>query len=244
VAIVSLGSVDLAYDERGEGPPVLLVHGLASDARAWKPVADALSERTRCISYDRRGYGDSTAPEPYTGTTVVEQAVDAAALLRELDAEGALAIGEDLGALVCLDLLVRRPGLLSAAVLVDTPLFAFVPSATEALGAERVALEEAMRDGGPEAAVLAWLGDRGDAARRERAAARPLAFFADYAGLTSWPVTRRELRGIAVPVSIVDTPAAPAHVREAGDRLAELVPGARRRGDGDAAAAASELLAA
>jgi pimeloyl-ACP methyl ester carboxylesterase len=241
---VSVGSIDLAYREEGDGPAILLIHGMASDAHAVAPLASELAGGARVISYDRRGYGASGAPEPYTSTTVVEQAQDAAAVLKALGADGALALGEDLGALVCLDLLVRQPGLLGAAVLVDTPLFAFVPSATEALAAERIALEAAMRDGGPHAAVEAWLAGRGDAGRRARAVVRPGAFFADYAGLASWPVTRRELRGIGVPVAIVDTPGAPSHVREAGDRLAELVPGSRRPRGGDVATAVQELLGA
>jgi pimeloyl-ACP methyl ester carboxylesterase len=176
-------------------------------------------------------------------TTVVEQAEDAAALIEARDAAPALVCGADLGALVCLDLLVRRPGLIRGAVLVDVPLFAFVPEATAALCAERIMLEEALRDGGPDGAVRAWLGPRGDEFRRERAAAHALAFFADYAGLTSWPVTRRELRALQPPVAIVDTPAAPPHVRAGGDRLAELVPDARRRSGGDVPAVIRELLA-
>ncbi|MEA2273272.1 MAG: hypothetical protein QOI98_1980 [Solirubrobacteraceae bacterium] len=240
---VSAGGVELAYAERGSGPAVLLVHGIASDSEAWSPVAEALSPRARVIAYDRRGYGASSAPEPYTSTTVAEQAWDAAALVRALDAAPALACGEDLGALVCLELLLRHPGVLRGAVLVDVPLFAFVESATRALSEERLALEEALRASGPAAAVQAWLGGRGDGARRERAGRRPVAFFADYAGLTSFPVTRRELRGISVPVAIVDTPAAPDHVRAAGNRLAELLPDQRRRDDGDALAALEELLA-
>jgi pimeloyl-ACP methyl ester carboxylesterase len=244
VPTLTAGGVELAYREQGTGPAVVLVHGLASDAEAWAPVADALGGRARVVSYDRRGYGGSSAPTPYVRTTVVEQAQDAAGLMDALGASPAVVCGEDLGALVCLDLLVRLPELVRAAVLVDVPLFAFVPSATEALGAERIALEEAMRSGGPEAAVRGWLGDGVDPSRRDRAAAHAVAFFADYAGLTSWPVTRRELRAIAAPVGIVDTPAVRPHVREAGDRLAELVPGARRRADGDVVAALEEMLAA
>jgi pimeloyl-ACP methyl ester carboxylesterase len=240
---LSVGSIDLAYEERGSGPAVVLVHGLAADARAWEPVADALAEHARVVAYDRRGYGDSGAPETYVSTTVVEQAEDAAALIEALDAAPVLLCGEDLGALVCLDLLVRRTELVRGAVIVDVPLFAFVPAATEALAAERVALEEAMRDGGPEAAVRAWLGGRVDDHRRDRAAAHPGAFFADYGGLASWPVTRRELRAIQAPVAVVETPGAPAHVREAGDRLAELVPGARRSPQDDAVTAMRALLA-
>src|SRR4051794_31959975 len=72
--------VELAYDIEGSGPPVLLVHDIASD-RLGVPVVPG----ARAIRYDRRGYGESGAPEPYVGTTVMEQAEDAAALLRALD---------------------------------------------------------------------------------------------------------------------------------------------------------------
>ena len=77
--------VALNVVERGSGPAVLLVHGIASDAQALGPVAEALAPQARVIAYDRRGYGDSGAPEPYHGTTVEEQAEDAAALLRTLN---------------------------------------------------------------------------------------------------------------------------------------------------------------
>ena len=240
---LSVGSIELAYRAQGSGPAIVLVHGLASDAETWSSLAAELVSRARVIVYDRRGYGASSAPEPYLATTVVEQAEDAAALIEALDAVPALVCGADLGALVCLDLLVRRPGLVRGAVLVDVPLFAFVPEATQALSTERKMLEEALRDGGPEGAVRAWFGTRGDEARRERAAAHAIAFFADYAGLTSWPVTRRELRAVRAPVAIVDTATAPAHVRAAADRLAELVPDTRRHGDGDVLGVIRELLA-
>jgi hypothetical protein len=78
--------VPLAYEERGEGPTVLLVHGLASDAEAQRPLAEALAPGARVIAYDRRGYGASGAPVPYEGTTAEEQAEDAVALLRALGA--------------------------------------------------------------------------------------------------------------------------------------------------------------
>ena len=66
--------VALNVVERGEGAPVLLIHGLASDAEAMAPVAQALAGEARVIAYDRRGYGSSGAPQPYRGTTVQEQA--------------------------------------------------------------------------------------------------------------------------------------------------------------------------
>ena len=58
-----------------------------------------------------------------------------------------------------------------------------MPEMTETLSAERLALEEALRDGGPEEAVARWLGPRGAARQRvERARRDARAFFADYGG--------------------------------------------------------------
>jgi pimeloyl-ACP methyl ester carboxylesterase len=234
--------VELAFREAGAGPPALVIHGLASDARAWAPLVDALAAQgARAIAYDRRGYGASGAPDPYAATTVQEQGEDAAALLRGLDAAPALVVGDGFGALVALDLLVRHPGLVRAAVLGDPPLLAFVPEATEALAAQRQALEGALREGGPARAVDVWLGARVDAEARVRARAAHSAFFADYAGLASWSPARRELRAVGVPVAVVTGPETPAHLIAAADAAAGLVPGARRRVDGDLAAAAATL---
>ncbi|MEY2514444.1 MAG: hypothetical protein QOJ89_1802, partial [bacterium] len=152
--------VALHYAERGDGRPLLIVHAMASDARAWAATLDELAAAgARAIAYDRRGYGASGAPQPYTATTVQEQSEDAAALLTALGAVPALLVGDGFGALVVLELLVRRPELAWAAVLADPPLLAFVPEATKALAAERTLLEQELRDGSPADAIEAWLGE-------------------------------------------------------------------------------------
>jgi pimeloyl-ACP methyl ester carboxylesterase len=235
--------VALHYVERGRGRPLLVIHGLASDAQAWASQLDALAAGgARAIAYDRRGYGASGAPEPYAATTVQEQAQDAAALLERLDAAPALLVGDGFGALVALELLVRRPALATGAVLADVPLFAYVPAATEALAAQRERLEQALRDGGPQAALRAWLGDAAGAVSDARALTWERGFFADYAGQASWSPSRRELRAIELPVAVVTGPASPAHTVAAADAAATLLPAARRLQDGDAVAAAVALL--
>jgi pimeloyl-ACP methyl ester carboxylesterase len=235
--------VALNVVERGSGRAVLLVHGIASDAQALAPLAEALAGRARVIAYDRRGYGSSGAPAPYQATTVQEQAEDAAALLRALDAGAALVCGDGFGALVALDLAKRHRALVRSAVLSNPPLFMFVPEATEQLAAQRAELEAAMRRGGPEAGVDAWLGGRVDGEALVRARAAHRAFFADYAGLASWPVTRRELRALDVPAVVLTGPWSPPHIVAAAEALAGLMPQARRAFDGDVAAAAQSLLA-
>jgi pimeloyl-ACP methyl ester carboxylesterase len=235
--------VELNVVEGGAGAAVLLIHGLASDAEAMAPIAGELAAQARAIAYDRRGYGSSGAPEPYQGTTVEEQAEDAAALLRALDAAPALVCGDGFGALVALDLAKRHRALVRAAVLSNPPLFMFVPEATERLAEQHAELEAAVRGGGPEAGVEAWLGGRVDEAALARARLAHRAFFADYAGLASWPATRAELRALDVPAVVLTGPWSPPHVVAAADALAGLMPAAERASDGDMLAAARRLLA-
>ncbi|HEY4281044.1 MAG TPA: alpha/beta hydrolase [Conexibacter sp.] len=205
--------------------------GAAEAGGAGAAGAGGASASVRTIAYDRRGYGDSGAPEPYEGTTVQEQAQDAVALLRALEADGgdALAVGAGFGALVVLDLLVRMPGLLAGAVLVEPPVNQFSDAAAAVLSEQRGVLEQALRAGGPTDAVRAFRPDAD-----ERLANAYRGFLADFGGLASWPVARRELRAVTVPVAVVTGGATPPHLVKASDALAALL-GAGRRAHGGAA---------
>ena len=128
-AAVEGAGVELAWSERGAGPVVLLVHGLASGR------ADA-GGRGRRPGATSRAWSATTAaatapaarPSPYGGTPVEEQAEDAAAVLAA--AGGGAAVAAGFGALVALDLLRRHRGLVRAVALADPPLFKLVPEAT------------------------------------------------------------------------------------------------------------------
>ncbi|HEY2637020.1 MAG TPA: alpha/beta fold hydrolase [Solirubrobacteraceae bacterium] len=210
----------------------MLVHGMGMGAAAWADEVAELAGGARVLVVDRRGYGATPAPEPYGSTTVAEQAED---LVRTIEAAGAapaVLAGADFGALACLDLLLRHPAPARAAVLADPPLLSLVPEATDALAAEKVALEERLRDDGPRAAMEAWLGHPTDAA--------PTAFFADYGGLATLTVTRRELRALRRPIRVVTTSRAPAHVRAAAAALLRILPDAAPASD--VAGAVRELL--
>src|SRR4051794_4192120 len=137
--------VELAYETDGSGTPALLVHDIASDRLGLPLVPGA-----RSIRYDRRGYGDSGAPEPYVGTTVMEQTEDAAALLRALDVSSAVVAGVGFGALIGLDLAMRHASLVRGLVAADPPLYAFVPEANEHLAEQRRVLQDSMATGGPD----------------------------------------------------------------------------------------------
>ena len=59
--------VDLAHDDAGDGPVVVLIHGHPFNRGMWAPQLDALRGRFRVIAPDLRGYGDSpVTPGPVT----------------------------------------------------------------------------------------------------------------------------------------------------------------------------------
>ena len=235
-ATVEAGGVALAVEEDGTGAPVVLVHGTAADRTVWRETIDSLGGRVRAISYDRRAYGDSGAPEPYGGTTIGEQADDLAELIEALGAAPAVLCGHGLGATICLDVLTRHRALARAAVLIEPPLLWLSPIGTETMSDIRDAIETGARDGGAAGAVDAYLtqtsGSRvlelmgPERAAAARGAAR--AFAADFAATAGWSTARRELRALDVPVRLVaGRPGrVPSDVTRA---LAELLPDARVR---------------
>lgn len=116
-AVTSAGC-ELYYEERGAGPPVLLIHPAGSTASTWGSVADDLAGIGRVITYDRRGYARS-AGDPVR--EVATHTADAATLLEHLGAQGAVVVGTSAGATIAVDLAVRRPDLLRAAIAHEFP---------------------------------------------------------------------------------------------------------------------------
>jgi pimeloyl-ACP methyl ester carboxylesterase len=219
--------VELAWSERGTGPAVLLVHETASDRSTWDPVADAIAERGRAVSYDRRGWGDSTAPEGYRRTTVEEQSEDAVALIGSAGAAAAVIAGAGVGALVALDLLLRRPDLVEGTVLVEPPILQLLPVATEALSEDRRRLESAAATGGSVldlylsgglpslgAEVLRLPEEAIAAARR-----RPASVVAEMGIGTAWRVPLPGLAAVQRPSVIVTAASTPRLVRDASSAL-------------------------
>jgi pimeloyl-ACP methyl ester carboxylesterase len=56
----------IAFERRGDGPPLLLLHGACGDGRDWRPQRDALSEEFTVVAWDAPGCGRSwDRPEDY-----------------------------------------------------------------------------------------------------------------------------------------------------------------------------------
>ena len=59
---VQIGSIEMYYEEYGEGKPLVLLHGFGGCSQNWHPFTANLSERHRLIVVDLRGHGYSTNP--------------------------------------------------------------------------------------------------------------------------------------------------------------------------------------
>ncbi len=228
--------VRLHYVSSGDQAPLCLIHGIGGHSLTGDQQA-ALAARTRLISFERRGYGQSEAPDPYLATTVAEQSADVAALLGELDAAPALLVGFGFGALIALDLCLRRSELVSGAVLSDPPLYAFDQQGSRELADQRQAIEQALLAGDRSAALTALVGPSGGGAQTGDAGC-----FADYAGLASLPLTRRQLRECDTPIRIVVTATASPVLARVAAELDGLLADSALQPDRDVVGAAESLL--
>lgn len=191
----------LEYEVRGEGEPVLLIHGaLVADLLLPLAAEPALSHY-QVIRLHRRGFaGSSPAGDTWS---VAEDAADAAALLRYLGVSHAHVVGHSAGGFVALELAATHPELVQTLTLLDPPLSAF----SRARRFER-------RIGGADS-VLPFLLDKGGPGLRERMEVRlPGAiqqarrderrFYAvEWVALGAWSFDSARARRVTAPVLFV-----------------------------------------
>ena len=114
---VRAAGLDVAYDRAGSGPPLVLVHGAAGDAREWRPQIAGLSDDFTVIAWDEPGAGRSSDVPADFGLAGYATAL--AGLVETLGAP-AHVCGLSWGGTVTLELYRRRPELVATLVLADT----------------------------------------------------------------------------------------------------------------------------
>jgi pimeloyl-ACP methyl ester carboxylesterase len=113
----NINNVTLAFDDRGDGPPLALLHGFPLDSRVWDDAADRLRRSARIITLDLRGFGQSACGTPFTLDVLAE---DVHALLSAIGALPCRLGGLSMGGYVALAFARRFAVDLERLLLIDT----------------------------------------------------------------------------------------------------------------------------
>ncbi len=114
--ITSPDGTSLAFERRGAGIPLLLVHGGFVDRGIWQQVAPILARHFSIYAMDRRGHGESSPYRP--GHTLEAEYPDVASLIEAIG-EPLYLLGYSAGGPVALGAAMLRPGLVRKLVLYE-----------------------------------------------------------------------------------------------------------------------------
>ena len=119
--VVLPNGLKVHYQQVGQGPDVVLVHGITGNLAVWHlHLVQALADRYRLLTYDLRGHGLSSAPAH--GYSADDMAEDLRLLLDALEIERPVVVGHSFGADVALYLAAREPGRVSRVVAIEAAL--------------------------------------------------------------------------------------------------------------------------
>jgi pimeloyl-ACP methyl ester carboxylesterase len=110
--------IDVAWHEAGRGEPLILIHGLADDHRAWRRCVPDLMLRHRVVMYDLRGHGETSLGAP--DGTLRQLGDDLAALMDAVEIESAHVAGFSLGGTIGMRLSIDHPERVRGLALVAT----------------------------------------------------------------------------------------------------------------------------
>lgn len=232
--------VVLSGEQVGNGPPIVLLHGLTATRRYVVMGSRALERGGhRVVSYDARGHGRSTPADDRGAYDYERLADDLEAMLDALEVDRAVLAGASMGAHTAVRFALRRPERVAALGLI-TPSFDPDLLDDEATFAGWDALARGLREGGVDGFVAAydlrsvpnaWRETIEKVLRQRLAAHAHPAAVAD--ALEAVPRSRPfermdELANIDAPTVVVASrdEADPGHPLEIGERYAEAIPAA------------------
>lgn len=105
------------HDFGGNGPAMLLVHGLAGDAGEWRRSAQLLGADYHVFALDQRGHGDS---DPYPGdVSRAAFTADCAEAIRRIAAGRVAVVGQSMGAITAMLTAAEHPELVSSLIMIE-----------------------------------------------------------------------------------------------------------------------------
>jgi pimeloyl-ACP methyl ester carboxylesterase len=142
VKTIEVNGTGLHYVERGEGLPVVFVHGGLGDFRTWLPQVEAFSAHYRAISYSRRAHYPNAWPPDYTLSRMLLHVEDLAAFIEGLGLGRTHVVGNSYGSYISLHLALEYPHLVHGLALAEPPVHPLLRSLP---GGEEM-FEDFMRD--------------------------------------------------------------------------------------------------
>jgi 3-oxoadipate enol-lactonase len=118
MAVARLGGVDLFYEVRGEGRPVVLIAGYTCDHLFWSRIVPALAHKSQVVVFDNRGVGRTK--DDGTPLTVELMAGDAAALIEHLKLSRPVVVGQSMGGAIVQTMLARFPHVCGPCVILNS----------------------------------------------------------------------------------------------------------------------------
>lgn len=109
-------NVAIHYNTKGNGYPIILLHGVFQDMDVFEPIIKKLSKNYQVISIDLRGHGLSDTPHD---SRVDDYISDIQQLLNALFINSAYVIGLELGATIATGLTYKSPDLINGMVLIN-----------------------------------------------------------------------------------------------------------------------------
>ena len=109
-------AIPLAITNQGDGPPVVILHGLFGRRRNWQGLQKRLATKARTITVDMRNHGDSGWDDVMTYDAMAD---DVAALIQNLQIAPALVIGHSMGGKAAMSLALSTPEAVKALMVID-----------------------------------------------------------------------------------------------------------------------------
>jgi pimeloyl-ACP methyl ester carboxylesterase len=227
---------NLAFEDVGDGPAVVLVHPGLWDMRTWDPQMEPFIDAGfRVIRYDLRGYGRSSRPTgaPYS------HVADLCSVLDHLEVDQAALVGCSIGGEIALDAVLTHPDRVWALVTAASGASGLEPLAEEvdwwddAFAGVEAAVEAGDLVGARELQLRIWAPLGTDDAAG--ATIRQIAFdniheltMDETAEVEIDPPAAHRLSEIDVPTLIITAELDPSFLRRAADVVAAGIPGARQ----------------
>ncbi|MGE5221658.1 MAG: alpha/beta fold hydrolase [Omnitrophica WOR_2 bacterium] len=237
---IDINGVDITYIEKGQGVPVVFVHGGLVDFRSWAFQIDPFAQHYHVIAYSRRYHYPNSGADQASKYLATDNRDDLAELIRALQLAPAHIVASSYGAYISLLLACTRPELVRSLALGEPPVpTLFGPEAVQSMGEQVEPARQAFQRGDPEQAIRGFQDRVAGPGGFDRFPAPARQMMLDNApefnlevntspDLYFSPFSCEDARTIRVPVLLVNGEESPQFLYQMTDMLEQCLSSAER----------------